>query len=196
MDVDFNYSVGQLVNGYVYRMDNEWVWETISRHVKAQAFVLDSSREPDELLNFQKRFMVGSTISGYVLSMNRGKKSLRLVPRPFSAFANGAVAEPGKSSNASDERGVSHIHKGDVLGGRVWKILASVGGILVQIGPHIYGKVHYTELTDCWVSDPLSGYHEGQFVKCKVLEINHSEKGTVHVDLSLRTTSEGTGSGG
>ncbi|KAJ8448113.1 hypothetical protein Cgig2_031837 [Carnegiea gigantea] len=195
MDVGFNYSVGQLINGYVYKVENEWVWAAISRQVKAQLFVLDSSCEPGELLNYQKRFLLGSTISGYVLSMNREKKCLRLVPRPFSAFANGAVAERGKSSNASDEKGVSHIHKGDVLGGRVWKVLPSVGGILVQIGPHIYGKVHYTELTDCWVSDPLSGYHEGQFVKCKVLEINHSEKGTVHVDLSLRTTSEGTGGG-
>ncbi|KAJ8448110.1 hypothetical protein Cgig2_031834 [Carnegiea gigantea] len=182
MDVDFNYSVGQLVNGYVYRMDNEWVWGTISR----QAFVLDSSREPDELLNFQKRFMVGSIISGHVLSMNREIKSLRSVPRPFSAFANG-VQNLAKAA-AHQMRG------GDVLGGRVWKVLPSVGGILVQIGPHIYGKVHYTELTDSWVSDPLSGYHERQFVKCKVLEINHSVKGTVHVDLSLRTSSDGTGS--
>ncbi|KAF3620072.1 hypothetical protein FXO37_33419 [Capsicum annuum] len=42
------------------------------------------------------------------------------------------------------------------------------------------------------VTDPLSGYHEGQFVKCKVLEIAYSGKGTVHIDLSLRSISHKT----
>ncbi|KAI3767275.1 hypothetical protein L2E82_17367 [Cichorium intybus] len=49
------------------------------------------------------------------------------------------------------------------------------------------GKVHFTEIQDSWVPNPLSNYHEGQFVKCKVLDISHSGTGTVHVDLSLRS---------
>ncbi|MFS7920164.1 hypothetical protein Hanom_Chr03g00221211 [Helianthus anomalus] len=42
-------------------------------------------------------------------------------------------------------------------------------------------------LPDLWISNPLSGYHEGKFVKCKVLSIGRSGTGAVHVDLSLRS---------
>ncbi|XP_021753643.1 rRNA biogenesis protein RRP5-like isoform X2 [Chenopodium quinoa] len=180
MAEDFNFTVGQHVSGYVYKVDKEWVWLAVSRQVKAKLFILDSACEPSDLENFQKRFRLGAALSGYILSMNREWKSLRLVMRSFSAISNGL------ESSASDEKEVCHIHNGDVLGGRVWKILPGVGGILVQIGPHIYGKVHYTELADPPVSDPLSGYNEGQFVKCKVLEINYLANSSVHIDLSFR----------
>nr|KAJ0206107.1 hypothetical protein LSAT_V11C500277060 [Lactuca sativa] len=72
-----------------------------------------------------------------------------------------------------------------VIGGRVSKILPSFSGLIVQIDPHLSGKVHFTEFQDPWVPNPLSGYHEGQFVKCKVVEIGHSGTGAVHVDLFL-----------
>lgn len=61
----------------------------------------------------------------------------------------------------------------------------------MQIGPHLYGKVHFTELTNMWVSHPLFGYHEEQFVKCRVIEIKHSWNGNLQVDLSLWTSLEG-----
>ncbi|KAG0474020.1 hypothetical protein HPP92_015877 [Vanilla planifolia] len=38
------------------------------------------------------------------------------------------------------------------------------------IGPHLFGRVHFCEVADSWLNDPLSRYQEGQFVKCKVLE--------------------------
>ncbi|RVX09623.1 rRNA biogenesis protein RRP5 [Vitis vinifera] len=144
VDAEFRISTGQRVTGYVYKVENEWIWLTISRHIKAQLFLLDTSCEPNELQEFQKRFEVGKAVSGYVLSANKEKKLLRMVLHQFSV-SNGTLD----------------------------------------------GKVHFTELKDSWVSDPLSGYHEGQFVKCKVLEIGHSEKGTVHVDLSLWSSLNG-----
>lgn len=195
VDAEFRISPGQWVTGYVYKVENEWIWLTISRHIKAQLFLLDTSCEPNELQEFQKRFGVGKAVSGYVLSANKEKKLLRMVLHQFSV-SNGTL--DGKVLNIDNqhctppiENLIPHIHEGDTLGGRISKILPGVGGLLVQIGPHLYGKVHFTELKDSWVSDPLSGYHEGQFVKCKVLEIGHSEKGTVHVDLSLRSSLNG-----
>ncbi|KAL2923175.1 rRNA biogenesis protein RRP5 [Bienertia sinuspersici] len=192
MAENFDFSIGQPVSGYVYRVDKEWVWLAVSRHVKAKLFILDSACEPGDLENFQSRFSLGASLSGYVLSMNRETKSLRVVMHPFSATSNGIIGGL-ENSYTIDDKEVCHVHNGDVLGGRVWKILPGVGGILVQIGPHMYGKVHFTELTDHWISDPLSIYHVGQFVKCKVLEVNHTAQGTVHIDLSLR--SEDTSSG-
>ncbi|GJZ54211.1 rRNA biogenesis protein RRP5 [Tanacetum coccineum] len=71
---------------------------------------------------------------------------------------------------------------------RISRVLPGVGGLIVQLDPHLSGKVHYTELVDSWISNPLYGYHEGQFVKCKVLGVSRSGTGTIHVDLSLHSS--------
>ncbi|KAL4342371.1 hypothetical protein GQ457_08G016920 [Hibiscus cannabinus] len=193
---EVEFSTGQLVTGYVYKVDSEWVWLTVSRHVKAQLFILDSACEPNELQQFQECFKVGKPVTGYILNVNKNKKLLRVVRHPLGALSIGNVddidIQRGESDNKiSDESMTTHIHEGDVLGGRISKILPGIGGLLVQIGPHTYGRVHFTELKDAWESDPLSGYHEGQFIKCKVLEVSHSVKGTIHIDLSLRLSLDG-----
>lgn len=181
----FDFSIGQQVTGFVYKVDKEWVWLSISRHVRAQLYLLDSACEPRELQNFQQRYNVGKRISGYILSTNKEKQLLRLVLNPL-------VHQTTDVDNDSSVTNlILHIHEGDVLGGRVSKILPGVSGMLVQLDPHLYGKVHFTELTDLWDTDPLSRFSEGQFVKCKVLEISHSVQGTFHVDLSLRSLTNG-----
>jgi len=181
-----DFKIGQCVTGYVYKVESEWVWLAVSRNVKAQLHILDSSTEPNELEDFQNRYHVGKPVSGHFLSINLEKKLLRLVLRPFSTLPFRPNEEP--QMNAVKQDLTAYIHEGDILGGRISKILPGVGGLLVQIGPHIYGKVHFTELTDKWVPDPLSGYHDGQFVKCVVLEVSNTARGTVHVDLSLRSS--------
>ncbi|KAF4369032.1 hypothetical protein F8388_013361 [Cannabis sativa] len=187
----FDFSSGQFVTGYVYKVDSEWVWLNISRHVRAQLFVLDTSCEPSELHQFQKQFHVGKVVSGHVLSVNKDKKLLRLVPHSFPDKASAGVSTiDDKQASVSNENVTAHICEGCIVGGRVSKVLPGVGGLIVQIGPHTYGRVHYTELTDSWVSDPLSGYHEREFVKCKVLEINQSAKGTFEIDLSLNLSTK------
>ncbi|XP_020233818.1 rRNA biogenesis protein RRP5 [Cajanus cajan] len=183
---NLEFKVGQCLAGYVYKVEREWVWLTISRNVRAQLYILDSAIEPNELEDFQNRYRVGQLVSGHVLSMNNEKKLLRLVPRPFSSLPCRTSEEP--QINVVDKDLAAYVHEGDILGGRISKILPGVGGLLVQVGPHTYGKVHFTELADTLVPDPLSEYQEGQFVKCVVLEISHTVKGTIHVDLSLRSS--------
>ncbi|CAJ1967373.1 unnamed protein product [Sphenostylis stenocarpa] len=182
---NIEFKIGQCVAGYVYKVESEWLWLTISRNVRAQIYILDSATEPSELEDFQNRYHVGQPVSGYVLSVNIEKKLLRLVLRPFSTLRCRKSGEP--LVNVVDKDLTAYVREGDILGGRVSKILPGVGGLLVQVGPRTYGKVHFTEIAD-WVPDPLSGYHEGQFVKCKVLEISHTVQGTIHVDLSLRSS--------
>ena len=193
---ELDFSTGQCVNGYVYKVDSEWVWLTISRNVRAQLFILDSSCEPSELNEFQKRFHLGEVVPGHVLSVNKDKKLLRLVLHPFvhvpDQATNGEVSKrDDQEVSISNENVTTHLCEGSIVGGRVSKILPGVGGLTVQIGPHMYGRVHFTELTDSWVPEPLSGYHEGQFVKCKVLEINKSAKGSLQIDLSLSSSVKG-----
>ncbi|EEF30787.1 programmed cell death protein, putative [Ricinus communis] len=196
MSKEFEFSSGHRITGYVYKVDSEWAWLTISRHLKAQLFILDSACEPSELQEFQKRFFVGKAVSGYVLSYNKEKTLLRLVQRPLCAVS--CIHVNGEALNKNDaqnevrrDNAAAYIQEGDIVGGKISKILSGVGGVLVQIGPHVHGKVHYTELQESWVPNPLDGYREGQFVKCKVLEISRSDKGTTHIDLSLRFSLDG-----
>ncbi|CAN0879206.1 rRNA biogenesis protein RRP5 [Linum grandiflorum] len=175
---NLEFSSGQCVSGYVYKVDSEWVWAAVSRSVNAQLFILDSSSEPSELEEFQNRFSVGKLVRGYVLTYNKAKKLLRVGMHPLRPLKQIDNVAP-------------HIHEGDVVGGRISKVLPGVGGLFVQIGPHLHGKVHFTELKDSWTADPLAEYHEGQFVRCKVLEIGLSIKGTAHIDLSLRSSFDG-----
>lgn len=185
-------SVGSIVNGYVIKVDKEWVLVSIARHFIAHLFILDSSSEPDDLQEFHKRFNVGKAISGRVISVNKEKKMVRLSTLTSFIFKAPLDHEDEKIDNAgssgSKNTDMAHIMNGGVIGGRIKTILPNVGGMFVQIGPHLFGKVHYTEIADSWIADPSSGYQEGQFVKCKVLEISRSSAGFVHVDLSLRAS--------
>ncbi|XP_010934562.1 rRNA biogenesis protein RRP5 isoform X2 [Elaeis guineensis] len=190
---EFNFSVGSIVRGYVVKVDGEWVWLTVSRSVMSHIFVLDSSCEPGELQEFQQRYSVGQAVKGKIISINKEKKLLRLASCPSSSVSGSSVdheivkvdIQENKVSNVDC---AEHIIRGDIVGGKVKRILPGVSGLLVQIGPHLFGKAHYTELIDTWVPQPLCGYHEGQFVKCKILEITRSLEGTLHVDLSLRSS--------
>ncbi|PHT60850.1 hypothetical protein T459_35299 [Capsicum annuum] len=127
------------------------------------------SSEPSELDEFQKRFSVGRAFSGYVLSCNKEKKLVRLISHPLLIDPERPACQEDGPTDHSSENMAFHIRKG-----MFW-----VAGFPKSF--QIQG-----------VTDPLSGYHEGQFVKCKVLEIAYSGKGTVHIDLSLRSISHKT----
>ncbi|MCL7028348.1 hypothetical protein MKW94_013557 [Papaver nudicaule] len=180
MTEESDFSIGKCITGYVVKVDNEWVWLTVSRHIMAKLFLLDSATEPSELSDIQKRFPVGKGVTGHILSVNKEKNLLRLILHPLSVKG---TLDTDALENVSE-----HVHEGDVRAGRITKILPGAGGLLVQIGPHLFGKVHFTELTDSWTPNPLLGYQEGQIVKYKVLEIGRSLKGTAHFDLSLRAS--------
>jgi rRNA biogenesis protein RRP5 len=49
---ELNHSINGIVRAYVIKVDNEWVWLTVSRNVMAHLFILDSSAEPSELKEF------------------------------------------------------------------------------------------------------------------------------------------------
>jgi rRNA biogenesis protein RRP5 len=184
---ELNDSINQIVCGYVVKVDEEWVWLTVSRTVMAHLFILDSSSEPSELKEFQQRYNVGQSMKGCVIGVNKKKRLLRL-----KALDNQGMLEKIDKTQCSPT--TEHTKQGDVIGGRIQKILPGVGGLVIQVGPHLHGRVHYTEIVDSWVPEPLSGFHEGQFVKCKVLSVSRSSEGSLRVDLSLRQSNLSTDS--
>ncbi|WVZ62324.1 hypothetical protein U9M48_012085 [Paspalum notatum var. saurae] len=172
-----------VVRAYVVKVDKDWVWLTVSRNVMAQLFILDSSSEPSKLEEFQQRFSVGQAVKGHIISVNQKKRLLRV-----KALDNHCGPQNIDEIQQSECSVVEQTKQGDIIAGRVQKILPGVGGLVVQIGPHLHGRVHYTEIVDSWVEEPLSGFHEGQFVKCKVLSVARSSEGSLRVDLSLRSS--------
>ncbi|KAJ3670185.1 hypothetical protein LUZ60_010509 [Juncus effusus] len=169
---DFNFPIGNIIRGFVIKIDIEWVWLAVSRNITAHIYILDSSSEPNELQNFRNKYKIGQPIKGKIISINEEKRLLRLKPE----------------SSDSNSSGCDNINQGDIIGGKIKKILPGVGGILVQIGPHLHGRVNYTEIKDEWVDEPIKGFSEGQFVKTRVLNKGFSSEGTMHVDLSLRSS--------
>lgn len=192
----FDFTVGDTVCGYVVKVDSEWVWLVVSRKVRAQIFILDSSREPCELKEFQNRFTRGQVICGSIIGISDEKKLLRLSLCSLNMLretcTDDAIPVVGSKAAISSCNNTYHIFQDDIIGGRISKILPGVRGLVVQIGPHLYGRVHFTDIADVGVADPLSGYKEGQFVKCLVLQVGRSFKDTAHMDLSLRFSSLGT----
>uniref|UniRef100_A0A0E0AH21 S1 motif domain-containing protein n=1 Tax=Oryza glumipatula TaxID=40148 RepID=A0A0E0AH21_9ORYZ len=180
---ELRHSIGGIVHAYVVKVDREWIWLTVSRDVMAHLFILDSSAEPGELEKFQQRYSIGQAVKGRIIGVNREKRLLRLKALDSQSLPEN-IGETQKPLSAT----VEHTKQGDIIGGRIQKILPGVGGLVIQIGPHLHGRVHYTEIVDSWVQEPISGFHEGQFVKCKVLDVSRSSEGFVRVDLSLRSS--------
>ncbi|XP_024994090.1 rRNA biogenesis protein RRP5 isoform X6 [Cynara cardunculus var. scolymus] len=141
--VEFSYSIGQSVTGFVYKVDKDWAWLAVTRDVRAQLYILDSACNPSELHDFQNRFHIGKPISGYILSTSKEKRLLRLLLHPVAGglLSNGASMTDDLVS-LSSETVTSHICEGAVVGGRISKILPGVGGLIVQIDPHLSGTVH------------------------------------------------------
>jgi rRNA biogenesis protein RRP5 len=187
----FNFSIGDIIRGYVIKVDAEWAWLTISRSVTAHIFILDSSSEPNELDMFKDLYRVGQPVHGQIMNVNKEKRLVRLKPLP--AFVE--LSETNRVTDCNTNiSGSENLKKGVIIGGRIKKLLPGVCGLLVQVGPHLHGRVHYTELVDEWVPEPLTRFHEGQFVKTKILDISRSSEGTMHVDLSLRASLVGIAS--
>eukprot|EP01018_Ginkgo_biloba_P021204 Gb_10495 [translate_table: standard] len=170
-----NFSAGDTVTAYVEKVESDWVRLLVSRHTKGHLFILDSSSEPIELQSFEKRFIVGHAIDCRILSLDKKKGILDLTLR------------------FGKEKCRNGIQEGDIVGGRIARIMPGVGGLTVQIGPHTYGRVHFTELGDIFTENPLYGYKRGQFVKCKVLKVNPAANSNVQIDLSLRRSRGGSG---
>ncbi|GLJ04920.1 hypothetical protein SUGI_0006550 [Cryptomeria japonica] len=187
-----NLNIGDTIIAFVEKIKKDWVWFVVSRHIRGRMFILDSSTEPSELCAFQKRFMAGKAIVCHISKVDKKSRILDLTLRKIPSCyerKHGVAINHGKSDCSTavkKEKVVNDIHESDVLGGRIDKILPGVGGISVQIGAHIYGRVHFTELMDSYTENPLSGFKEGQFVKCKVMLVATTVDGKLQIDLSLR----------
>ncbi|EFJ26760.1 hypothetical protein SELMODRAFT_451253 [Selaginella moellendorffii] len=164
-------TIGQTVVGYVQEVKENWAWLVLSPHLRGRLFILDSSDDPSELERFQERFKVGDAFQCHIRSVNHEKKQVDLSLRP------------------KDE----DFKKGDLLGGRITRVRPGDGGLTVQVGWETFGRVHVTHLGDTWMDDPASLFTEGKFVRCRVLDLKPTLKGTKALELSLRPSLGGYG---
>lgn len=107
-------------------MDREWAWLTVSRNVMAHLFILDSSVEPSELKEFQQRYSVGQAVKGRIIGVNREKRLLRL-----KTLDSQGTPENTDETQKSVSPIAEHTKQGDIIGGRIQKILPGVGGLVI-----------------------------------------------------------------
>lgn len=169
---------GQIVTGFVKEVQDECIWLLLSPNLKGRLFVLDSSTDPVELEDFKKRFQIGQAVKCRVLKVDQEKGMLDLSSCGLEFSSGRGVGEQIVNE--------LEIKMGDILGGRVSKVLPGVGGLSVQVGAHLFGRVHITHLHDNWKDNPTEDFQEGQFVRCIVLDVNKGSSGSIQIDLSLR----------
>lgn len=182
---------GQVVTAYVQEVKTDWAWLLVAPHLRGRLFLLDSSTDPSELEKFTEKFPVGMAVRCRVKAIDHEKQTLDFTLRD-------ALQQQGKSEFhvppmegegslvEKDQKQDVGFQKGDILGGRVARVNPGVGGLSVQIAPAVFGRVHVTHLSDSWKDDPVTGFKEGQFVRCVLLEIGKSSNGKTHIDLTLR----------
>jgi small subunit ribosomal protein S1 len=109
---------------------------------------------PSEVLS------IGDTVRVKVLDIDRDRQRISL----------------GLKQTQEDpwQRVLSEYHEGDVLEGRVTKIVAF--GAFVQILPGVEGLVHISELAQHHVENPGEVVQPGEELKVKILEIDETRR--------------------
>ncbi|EFJ05133.1 hypothetical protein SELMODRAFT_431837 [Selaginella moellendorffii] len=115
-------TIEQSVIRYVQEVKDNWAWLVLSPHLKGCLFILDTSDDPSELERFKERFKVGDPFQCHIRSVNHERKQVDLSLHP----------------KTSDKQ----FKKGDLLGRRITRVFAGVGGHTVQSRWESFGKVH------------------------------------------------------
>eukprot|EP00850_Spirogloea_muscicola_P013563 SM000092S24531 [mRNA] locus=s92:547777:562774:- [translate_table: standard] len=176
-------AVGEEVTAFVQEVHEDFAWLMLSPHLRGRLHVLDSTPDPNPgmLRCFTERFKSGQAVKCRVAAWNKEKGSLDLSLR--------------WNKNGQDvDRSLS---AGNVVNGRISRILSGNRGLIVQLGMRRSGRVFITELADSWRDAPLESFEVGQFVACAVVSVGTGGSGLTGiadaVELSLRPSLGGCG---
>lgn len=174
------FEVGKEVVGYVEEIGAHSAGLGVSTQVRGRLHVVESASDPSDMRKFKQRFKLGDAVKCRVVSVDTKTHSLELSCKPLGSGVNG------------------RLEVGDVVTGRISKVLPGIKGLLVQVGIHTVGHVAITELGDRWRERPLEGFAAGQFVKCAVLDVTENASGNGlgngnGYELSLREKLGGCG---
>lgn len=169
--------VGKEIVGYVEEIGAHTASLGLSTQVRGRLHVVESASEPSDMRRFKQRFKLGDPVSCRVISADAKAHSVEL------------SCKSGKK-----------LVVGDIVAGRVSKVLPGIKGLLVQVGIHTVGHVAVTELGDRWRERPLEGFATGQFVRCAVLDVTENASGNGNgagnghaIELSMREKLGGCG---
>ncbi|EFJ23472.1 hypothetical protein SELMODRAFT_415416 [Selaginella moellendorffii] len=145
----------QSIIRYVQEVKDNWAWLVLSPHLKGCLF--------SELERFKERFKVGDPFQCHIRSVNHERKQVDFSLHP----------------KTSDEQ----FKKGDLLGRRITRVFAGVGGRTVQGRWESFGKVHgfVKNVTE-----------KGKVISGRILSI---EPLSGHIEMSLATTTSQDSSG-
>ncbi|EFJ18801.1 hypothetical protein SELMODRAFT_419585 [Selaginella moellendorffii] len=189
-------TIEQSVIRYVQEVKDNWAWLVLSPHLKGCLFILDTSDDPSELERFKERFKVGDPFQCYIRSVNHERKQVDLSLHP----------------KTSDEQ----FKKNDLLGRRITRVFAGVGGHTVQgrweslgkvhgfvknvtekgcfvvLSPSLEARIQLKNLSNSFVQNPAEMFPPGKVISGRILSI---EPLSGHIEMSLTATTSQDSSG-
>eukprot|EP00741_Cyanophora_paradoxa_P002551 tig00000605_g2475.t1 len=160
---------GARVRGVVLNADKDSLWVQLSPYVKARAFVCDAAATEEAVADPSSAFPRGTRVVARILSVDAERERMDV------ALKEGATS--------------GELKAGAELLGRVSKHLPDATGLMVQVGPHAFGRVHITDVPDDVTAGAESAaeavkerYPEGAAVRCWVLSVDETGR---RIDLSL-----------
>ena len=167
---------GQVLSGYVVKVEAEGLWVAITPNVKGRVFILDVCDDVSILSDLGAHFKIGQPVRAVVTSFDskssRLDLSLKIVPDASK-----------KKKKVATAVATAEFSAGQIIVARISKILGGQGGLYLQLDSRRFGRVHITDISDTFADDPTKDFTVGQFVRAYVLEVDHAQQRT---DLSLR----------
>ena len=195
-------TAGDLVHGYVDAVDEVgYAMVSLSPTLRGRLAAVDAFdlADPAAAANVKdvgEGLTEGMHVLCRVLAATDGRRRVDLTLNLSS-----------KAAGASARSAELDLSEGDVVRGRVGRVLPGAG-LLVQLGASATGRVHITEIGDTFVPEPLAAFEVGDVVTAAVTRVGAaagkskkrgiSNSGTgddksSYVDLSLRHSLGGSG---
>ncbi|KAJ6144754.1 hypothetical protein N7470_008649 [Penicillium chermesinum] len=160
---------GDIVRGFIKRVDDKGLFVTVGHDVTAYARVSDLS--DSYLKEWKDGFQAGQLVKGRVTLVDAENNKLQI-----------SLKESALDPNYKAPVTLRELKQGDIVTGKVRKVEEFGAFIVVDGSANVSGLCHRSEMADKRVEDARTLYDEGDAVKAKIIKIDH-EQGKISFSL-------------
>ncbi|KAK2742930.1 rRNA biogenesis protein rrp5 [Myotisia sp. PD_48] len=163
--------VGQVVRGFVRRVDSIGLFVTLGHNVTA--FVRVSDLSDSYLKEWQDEFQVDSLIKGRITLLDKENQKIQMT-----------LKRSALDPNYKPPLTIKDIKVGQIVTGKVRKVEEYGAFIAIDGSANLSGLCHRSEMAEERVADATKLYEKDDIVKAKILKIN-PEKGQISLGLKV-----------
>ncbi|KAK2823898.1 hypothetical protein FQN49_007508, partial [Arthroderma sp. PD_2] len=181
-------SVGQIVRGFIRRVDNVGVFVTLGHSVTAYIRVSDLS--DSFLKEWKDEFQVDQLVQGRITVVDKDNNKIQMT-----------LKKSALDPNYKPPFALIDLKPGQIVTGKVRKVEEYGAFIAIDGSANLSGLCHRSEMAEKRVEDATQLYEKDDIVKAKVLKVN-LDKGQISLglkasyfkDLPAEAESEDSGS--